>query len=69
MPACDARGLIEALKRAELTVHDLDYLITHQANQRMVQKVAELAQIDIAKVHKSGEPRQYIGRHAPRGSR
>jgi 3-oxoacyl-[acyl-carrier-protein] synthase-3 len=48
-------ALIEALKRAELTVNDLDYLITHQANQRMVQKVADLAQIDIAKVHKSGE--------------
>jgi 3-oxoacyl-[acyl-carrier-protein] synthase-3 len=48
-------ALMEALKGAGLTVHDLDYLITHQANQRMVQKVAELAQIDIAKVHKSGE--------------
>jgi 3-oxoacyl-[acyl-carrier-protein] synthase-3 len=48
-------ALIEALKRAKLTVDDLDYLITHQANQRMVQKVAELAQIDLAKVHKSGE--------------
>jgi 3-oxoacyl-[acyl-carrier-protein] synthase-3 len=48
-------ALMEALKRAGLTVHDLDYLITHQANQRMVQKVAELAQIDLAKVHKSGE--------------
>jgi 3-oxoacyl-[acyl-carrier-protein] synthase III len=48
-------ALMEALKRAELTVHDLDYLITHQANQRMVQKVADLAHIDIAKVHRSGE--------------
>ncbi len=48
-------ALSEALKRAELTANDLDYLITHQANQRMVQKVADLAQIDIAKVHKSGE--------------
>jgi 3-oxoacyl-[acyl-carrier-protein] synthase III len=48
-------ALMEALKRAGLTVHELDYLITHQANQRMVQKVAELAQIDISKVHRSGE--------------
>jgi 3-oxoacyl-[acyl-carrier-protein] synthase III len=48
-------ALSEALKRAELTVNDLAYLITHQANQRMVQKVAELAQIDVSKVHKSGE--------------
>ena len=48
-------ALMEALKRADLTVHDLDYLITHQANQRMVQKVADLAQIDISKVHRSGE--------------
>jgi 3-oxoacyl-[acyl-carrier-protein] synthase-3 len=48
-------ALIAALHAAELTVDDLDYLITHQANQRMVQKVAELAQINIAKVHKSGE--------------
>jgi 3-oxoacyl-[acyl-carrier-protein] synthase III len=48
-------ALSEALRRADLTVHDLDYLITHQANQRMVQKVAELAQIDISKVHRSGE--------------
>jgi 3-oxoacyl-[acyl-carrier-protein] synthase-3 len=48
-------ALVEALKAADLTVNDLDYLITHQANQRMVQKVAELAGIDISKVHKSGE--------------
>jgi 3-oxoacyl-[acyl-carrier-protein] synthase III len=47
-------ALMEALKRAELTVNELDYLITHQANQWMVQKVAELARIDISKVHKSG---------------
>jgi 3-oxoacyl-[acyl-carrier-protein] synthase-3 len=48
-------ALIEALRGAELTITDLDYLITHQANQRMVHRVADLAQIDIAKVHKSGE--------------
>jgi 3-oxoacyl-[acyl-carrier-protein] synthase III len=48
-------ALIEALKAADLTVDDLDYLITHQANQRMVQRVAELAQIDLSKVHKGGE--------------
>ena len=47
-------ALIEALRR-RAHGHDLDYLITHQANQRMVQRVANLAQIDIAKVHKSGE--------------
>jgi 3-oxoacyl-[acyl-carrier-protein] synthase III len=48
-------ALMEALKRAELTVNDLDYLITHQANQRMVRKVAEMAQINMTKVHMSGE--------------
>jgi 3-oxoacyl-[acyl-carrier-protein] synthase-3 len=48
-------ALMEALKRAELTVNDLDYLITHQANQRMVRKVAEMAQITMTKVHMSGE--------------
>jgi 3-oxoacyl-[acyl-carrier-protein] synthase-3 len=48
-------ALMQALQLAHLTVNDLDYLITHQANQRMVRKVAELAEIDIAKVHMSGE--------------
>jgi 3-oxoacyl-[acyl-carrier-protein] synthase III len=48
-------ALMETLKRAELTVNDLDYLITHQANQRMVRKVAEMAQIHLTKVHMSGE--------------
>lgn len=48
-------ALMGALKRAGLTVDDLDYLVTHQANQRMVQKVAEMAQIDLSKVHMSGE--------------
>jgi 3-oxoacyl-[acyl-carrier-protein] synthase III len=48
-------ALMEALKGAELTVSDLDYLITHQANQRMVRKVAEMAQIHMTKVHMSGE--------------
>ena len=48
-------ALMEALKLAGLTVSELDYLITHQANQRMVRKVAEMAQIDISKVHMSGE--------------
>lgn len=48
-------ALIEALKRANLTVDDLDYLITHQANQHMVKKVADLAKIDISKVYKNGE--------------
>ena len=48
-------ALLEALKLAGLTVHELDYLITHQANQRMVRKVAELAQMDLSKVHMSGE--------------
>jgi len=48
-------ALTEALKLAGRTVHELDYLITHQANQRMVRKVAELAQMDLSKVHMSGE--------------
>jgi len=48
-------ALMEALKRAGLTVAELDYLITHQANQRMVRKVAEMAQVDLSKVHMSGE--------------
>ena len=48
-------ALMEALKRAALSVGDLDYLITHQANQRMVRRVAEMTQIDLAKVHMSGE--------------
>ena len=48
-------ALMEVLKRAGLTVEDLDYLITHQANQRMVRRVAEMVQIDLAKVHMSEE--------------
>jgi len=54
-PVVMYEALMEALTLAHLTVGDLDYLITHQANQRMVQKVAELAQIDMQKVHMSGE--------------
>jgi 3-oxoacyl-[acyl-carrier-protein] synthase-3 len=54
-PAVMHEALMQALQLAHLTVNDLDYLITHQANQRMVRKVAELAEIDIAKVHMSGE--------------
>jgi 3-oxoacyl-[acyl-carrier-protein] synthase-3 len=48
-------ALMEALKRANLKVSDLDYLITHQANQRMVRRVADMVGIDITKVHMSGE--------------
>jgi 3-oxoacyl-[acyl-carrier-protein] synthase-3 len=48
-------ALMEALQRASLSIQDLDYLITHQANQRMVRRVAEMTQIDLAKVHMSGE--------------
>lgn len=54
-PQAMHEALMEALKLASLTVNELDYLITHQANQRMVRKVAEMAQIDISKVHMSGE--------------
>jgi 3-oxoacyl-[acyl-carrier-protein] synthase III len=48
-------ALMEALKRANLKVSALDYLITHQANQRMVRRVADMVGIDITKVHMSGE--------------
>ncbi len=54
-PEVMCEALMEALKLAELTVNDLDYLITHQANQRVVRRVAEMTQIDISKVHMSGE--------------
>lgn len=48
-------ALMEALQRATLSVQDLNYLITHQANQRMVRRVAEMSGIDLARVHMSGE--------------
>jgi len=48
-------ALMEALQRAALNVQDLDYLIPHQANQRMVRRVAEMTHMDLAKVHRSGE--------------
>jgi 3-oxoacyl-[acyl-carrier-protein] synthase-3 len=48
-------ALLHALQRAALSVHDLDYLIPHQANQRTVRRVADIAHIDLAKVHRSGE--------------
>jgi 3-oxoacyl-[acyl-carrier-protein] synthase-3 len=54
-PEVMVEALMEALKLAGLTVHDLDYLITHQANQRMVRRVAEMVQMDLNKVHMSGE--------------
>jgi 3-oxoacyl-(acyl-carrier-protein) synthase III len=39
-------ALIAALTRANLQVSDLNYLITHQANQRMVRRVADMVVID-----------------------
>jgi 3-oxoacyl-[acyl-carrier-protein] synthase-3 len=48
-------ALMNALQHAALSVHDLEYPIPHQANQRMVRRVAELTHIDPAKVHRSGE--------------
>lgn len=40
----------EALKKADLTVEDIDYFILHQANLRILEAIAKRLKIDMSKV-------------------
>lgn len=39
----------EALKKAELTVEDIDYFVLHQANRRIIEAVAKRLKVDLSR--------------------